>query len=175
MVTIFSFSVWTPGELAYNLQSKWFGIIAMQPDSKNINPLFIQPFRCLCHLCRLSKKSFVRFNMMRDKGFFKLDWHWVAHALTNQSSSLGQQGLKLSLTSNNYLWVTHCIMTCGWNSTMGLIAKAIKDALEAMGFSELCDCQRKTIKAYLLQRVVFVSAPTIHNIHNIHNIHTYIT
>ena len=132
----------------------------MQPDSKNINPLFIQPFRCLCHLCRLSKKSFVRFNMMRDKGFFKLDWHWVAHALTNQSSSLGQQGLKLSLTSNNYLWVTHCIMTCGWNSTMGLIAKAIKDALEAMGFSELCDCQRKTIKAYLLQRVVFVSAPT---------------
>ena len=43
---------------------------------------------------------------------------------------------------------------------MGLIAKAIKDALEATGFSELCDCQRKTIKAYLLQRVVFVSAPT---------------
>ena len=43
---------------------------------------------------------------------------------------------------------------------MGLIAKAIKDALEATGFSELCDYQRKTIKAYLLQRVVFVSAPT---------------
>lgn len=40
------------------------------------------------------------------------------------------------------------------------IAKAIKFAPEAMGYSELHDYQRKTLKTYLLGRDVFVSAPT---------------
>ena len=43
---------------------------------------------------------------------------------------------------------------------MGSILKAMKDALEAMGYSELRDYQRKTIEAYMLGRDVFVSAPT---------------
>ena len=43
---------------------------------------------------------------------------------------------------------------------MGSIAKAMKDALEASGYSELRDYQRKTIEAYLLGRNVFPSAPT---------------
>ena len=43
---------------------------------------------------------------------------------------------------------------------MRSIAKAMKDALEAMGFSELRDYQRKTIGAYLSGRDVFLSAPT---------------
>ena len=38
---------------------------------------------------------------------------------------------------------------CGWNSNMGSIAKAMKDALEATGYSELRDYQRKTIESYL--------------------------
>ena len=44
---------------------------------------------------------------------------------------------------------------------MGSIAKAMKDALEAVGYSELRDYQRKTIEAYLSGRDVFLSAPTI--------------
>ena len=43
---------------------------------------------------------------------------------------------------------------------MGSILKAMKDALEAMGYSELRDYQRKTIEAYMSGRDVFVSAPT---------------
>ena len=43
---------------------------------------------------------------------------------------------------------------------MGSIAKAMKDALEATGYSELRDYQRKTIEAYLSGKDVFVSAPT---------------
>ena len=43
---------------------------------------------------------------------------------------------------------------------MGSIAKARKDALEATGCSELRDYQRKTMKAYVLVKDVFVSAPT---------------
>ena len=41
---------------------------------------------------------------------------------------------------------------------MRSITKAIKDALEATGYSELRDYQRKTIEAYLSGRDVFVSA-----------------
>ena len=51
-------------------------------------------------------------------------------------------------------------MTCGSNSNMGSVAKAMKDALEAKGYSELRNYQRKTIDAYLSGRDVFVSAPT---------------
>ena len=40
-------------------------------------------------------------------------------------------------------------MTCVSNSNMGSIAKAMKVALEATGYSELRDYQRKTIEAYL--------------------------
>ena len=36
----------------------------------------------------------------------------------------------------------------------------MKDALEAMGYSELRDYQRKTIEAYLSGRDVFVSTPS---------------
>ena len=36
----------------------------------------------------------------------------------------------------------------------------MKDALEATGYSELPDYQKKTIEAYLSGRDVFVSAPT---------------
>ena len=43
---------------------------------------------------------------------------------------------------------------------MESIAKAIKVALEATGYSELRDYQRKTIEAYLSGRDVFVSTPT---------------
>ena len=43
---------------------------------------------------------------------------------------------------------------------MGSIAKAMKVALEATGYSELRDYQRKTIEAYLSRRDVFVCAPT---------------
>ena len=43
---------------------------------------------------------------------------------------------------------------------MGSIAKAMKVALEATGYSELRDYQRKTIEAYLSGRDVFVYAPT---------------
>ena len=43
---------------------------------------------------------------------------------------------------------------------MGSIAKAMKDALEATGYSELRDYQRKTIEAHLSGKDVFVSAPT---------------
>ena len=50
-------------------------------------------------------------------------------------------------------------MTCGSNSNMESIAKAMKHALEATGYSELGDYQRKTIEAYLSGRDVFVSAP----------------
>ena len=38
---------------------------------------------------------------------------------------------------------------CGSNSNMGSIAKAMKYALEATGYSELRDYRRKTIEAYL--------------------------
>ena len=51
-------------------------------------------------------------------------------------------------------------MTCGSNSNMWSIAKAMKDALEATGYSELHEYPRKTIEAYVLGRDVFVSAPT---------------
>ena len=40
-------------------------------------------------------------------------------------------------------------MTCGSNFNMRWIAKAMKDALEATGYYELRDYQRKTIEAYL--------------------------
>ena len=43
---------------------------------------------------------------------------------------------------------------------MWSIAKAMKDALEATGYSELREYQRKTIEAYVSGRDVFVSAPT---------------
>ena len=43
---------------------------------------------------------------------------------------------------------------------MGSIAKTMKVALEATGYSELRDYQRKTIEAYLSGRDVFVCAPT---------------
>ena len=43
---------------------------------------------------------------------------------------------------------------------MRWIAKAKKDALEATGYYELRDYQRKTIEAYLSGKDVFVSAPT---------------
>ena len=43
---------------------------------------------------------------------------------------------------------------------MGSIAKAMKVALEATGYSELRDYQRKTIEAYLSGRDVFVYDPT---------------
>ena len=43
---------------------------------------------------------------------------------------------------------------------MRSIAKAMKDALEATGYSESRDYQRKTMEAYLSGRNVFVSAPT---------------
>ena len=43
---------------------------------------------------------------------------------------------------------------------MWSIAKAMKDALEATGYSELREYQRKTIEAYMSGRDVFVSAPT---------------
>lgn len=36
-------------------------------------------------------------------------------------------------------------MTWGWNSNMGSAAKVIKDALQAMGYSELRDYLRETI------------------------------
>ena len=55
----------------------------------------------------------------------------------------------------------HWNLTCGSNSNMGSIAKAMKDALEAMGYSELRDYQGKTIEAYMSGRDVFVSAPTV--------------
>ena len=38
---------------------------------------------------------------------------------------------------------------CSSNSNMGSIVKAMKDALEATGYSELRYYQRKTIEAYL--------------------------
>ena len=44
---------------------------------------------------------------------------------------------------------------------MGSIAKAMKDALEATGHSELHDYQRKIIEAYLSGKDVFVSAPEL--------------
>ena len=77
-------------------------------------------------------------------------------ALTNQSSSQGPSGIKLSLTIIKRIEN----VTCGSNSNMGSIAKAMKDALEATGYSELRDYQRKTIEAYLSGKDVFVSAPT---------------
>ena len=43
---------------------------------------------------------------------------------------------------------------------MGSIAEAMKVALEATGYSELRDYQRKTIEANLSGRDVFVCAPT---------------
>ena len=43
---------------------------------------------------------------------------------------------------------------------MGSIAEAMKVGLEATGYSELRDYQRKTIEAYLSERDVFVCAPT---------------
>ena len=65
-------------------------------------------------------------------------------------------GIKLSLTSTKRIEN----VTCGSNSNMGSIAKAMKDALDATGYSELRDYQRKTIEAYLSGKDVFVSAPT---------------
>ena len=41
-------------------------------------------------------------------------------------------------------------MTCSSNSNMWSIAKAMKDALEATGYSELHEYQRKAIEAYVL-------------------------
>ena len=78
------------------------------------------------------------------------------YAWTNQISSQGPSGIKLSLTILKRIEN----VTCGSNSNMGSIAKAMKDALEAMGYSELRDYQRKTIEAYLSGKDVFVSAPT---------------
>ena len=52
-------------------------------------------------------------------------------------------------------------MTCSSNSNMGSIVKAMKDALEATGYSEWRNYQRKTIEAYMSGRDVFVSAPTV--------------
>lgn len=43
---------------------------------------------------------------------------------------------------------------------MASVAKAIKEAFKATGYSELRDYQKKTIEAYLSGRDVFVSAPT---------------
>ena len=77
-------------------------------------------------------------------------------AWTNQSSSQGPLGIKLSLTIIKHIEN----VTCGSNSNMGSIAKAMKDALEATGYSELRDYQRKTIEAYLSGKDVYVSAPT---------------
>ena len=77
-------------------------------------------------------------------------------AWTNQNSSQGPLGIKLSLTSTKRIEN----VTCGSNSNMGSIAKAMKDALDATGYSELRDYQRKTIEAYLSGKDVFVSAPT---------------
>ena len=71
-------------------------------------------------------------------------------AWTNQSSSQGPSGIKLSLT---IIKRTENV-TCGSNSNMGSIAKAMKDALEDTGSSELRDYQRKPID-------VFVSAPEL--------------
>ena len=110
---------------------------------------------------RLSKKSFVGFHMARDEGLFILDCHqfyrpktgWCAW--TNQSSSQGPLGIKLSLTSTKRIEN----VSCGSNSNMESIAKAMKDALEATGYSELRDYQRKTIEAYLSGKDVFASAP----------------
>ena len=42
---------------------------------------------------------------------------------------------------------------------MGSIAKAMKDALDATGYSELGDYQRETIEAHLSGKDVFVSGP----------------
>ena len=75
---------------------------------------------------------------------------------TNQSSSQGPLGMQLSLTSTKRIEN----VTFGSNSNMGSIVKAMKDALEATGYSELHDYQRKTIEAYLSGKDVFVSAPT---------------
>ena len=66
-------------------------------------------------------------------------------AWTNQTSSQGPSGIKLSLTIIKRIEN----VTCGSNSNMGSIAKAMKDALEATGYSELRDYQGKTIEAYL--------------------------
>ena len=70
-------------------------------------------------------------------------------AWTNQSSSQRPSGIKLSLTIKRTENVT-----CSSNSNMGSIAKAMKDALEDTGSSELRDYQRKPID-------VFVSAPEL--------------
>ena len=78
------------------------------------------------------------------------------YAWTNQTSSQGPSGIKLSLTIIKRIEN----VTCSSNSNMGSIAKAMKDALEAMAYSELRDYQRKTIEAYLSGKDVFVSAPT---------------
>ena len=43
---------------------------------------------------------------------------------------------------------------------MGSVAKAMKDAVEAKGYFELRNYQRKTIEAYLSGRDAFLSAPT---------------
>ena len=43
-------------------------------------------------------------------------------------------------------------MTCGSNSNVGSVAKAMKDALEAKGYSELNNYQRETIEADLSER-----------------------
>ena len=75
---------------------------------------------------------------------------------TNQSSSQGPSGIKLSFT---IIKPTENV-TCGSNSNMGSIAKAMKDALEATCYSELRDDQRKTIEAPLSGKDVFMSAPT---------------
>ena len=55
-------------------------------------------------------------------------------------------GIKLSLTSTKRIEN----VTCGSNSNMGSIAKAMKDALVSTGYSELCDYQRKIIEAYFV-------------------------
>ena len=78
-------------------------------------------------------------------------------AWTNQCSSQGPLGIKLPLTIIKRIEN----VTCGSNSNMGSIAKAMKDALEATGHSELHDYQRKTIEAYLSGKDVFVSAPEL--------------
>ena len=75
-------------------------------------------------------------------------------AWTNQSSSQGPSGIRLSLTIIKRIEY----VTSGSNSNMEPIAKAMKDALEARGYSELSDYQRKTMEAYLSGKDVFVSA-----------------
>ena len=66
-------------------------------------------------------------------------------AWTNQSSSQGPSGIKLSLT---IIKRTENV-TCGSNSNMGSIAKTMKDALEDTGSSELRDYQRKPIDVFV--------------------------